>query len=138
MHAILLIVYVIVLTIGITRLRFVRTSGIRPTPLRALFLVHLAAGCLHNYIAWRFYPAHGDIWMYFDYSSFEGQRLFNNSPLFWQYNSHWDYVSHNSVTFINIFLNLLSFNNFYINTILFSVPVFLGNIALFRVFRNHF
>jgi hypothetical protein len=35
-------------------------------------------------------------------------------------------------------LNFFSFNNLYTNTLLFSFPVFLGNIALFRVFRRRF
>jgi len=138
MHVLLLIAYAALCTYGVARLRFVRKSGIRPGPVRVLFLIHVAAGCLHNYIAWRFYPEHGDIWFYFHYSSIEAHRLFADSGLFWQYNAHWDFLAHNSITFIHILLNPLSFNNLYINTLLFSFPVFLGNIALFRVFRQRF
>lgn len=138
MYVLLLILYYIICTIGVARLPFIRKSGIRPVPLQLLFIIHVVTGWLHNYIAWRFYPEHGDIWTYFQYSNLEGYRLFHDFELFWYYNSHWDHFSHNGITFIHILLNPLSHNNLYINTLLFSFPVFLGNIALFRVFRQRF
>lgn len=43
-------------------------------------------------------------------------------------------VQYKMLELINVFLNLLSFNNVYINTLLFSFPVFAGSMALFKVF----
>src|SRR6201999_854430 len=53
-------------------------------------------------------------------------------------NGTWDRFTHNSLITIHIILNFFSRQNLYINTLLFSLPVFLGTTALYRVFRRHF
>lgn len=138
MQVILLILYGILCGYAVVKMKFTRRSKIRTTPLLFLFFLHVAVGCIHNLIAWYFYPEHGDVWMYFQFNTTERYRLFNDFNLFWKYNSDWDFFSHNAITFIHIVLAPLSRNNLYTNTLLFSFPVFLGNIALFRVFRNRF
>jgi hypothetical protein len=138
MFVLLLMFYYITCAYGVGKMDFIRKSGIRPLFLQCLFVLHVAVGCLHNAIAWRFYPEHGDIWQYFQFSAIESRRLVSDFHLFWYYNSHWDFFSHNAITYIHIILNLFSFQDLYINTLLFSFPVFLGNIALFRVFRRRF
>jgi hypothetical protein len=107
--------------------------------LLGLFALHVLVGCLHNIIAWRYYPEHGDIWRLFA-SSLSDRHLLATHQ-FGQLladNSRWTYFSHNSVTFILTFLNFFSFDNLYIDTLLFAFPVFLGNIALYRMFRRRF
>jgi hypothetical protein len=138
MQVLLLILYGILCAYAVVKTRFIRRSKIRSSALLFLFGLHVGVGCLHNLIAWYYYPEHGDIWMYFQFSPTERYRLFNDFNLFWKFNSEWDFFSHNAITFIHILLNPLSGNNLYINTLLFSFPVFLGNIALFRVFRHRF
>jgi len=138
MQVILLILYGILCGYAVVKMKFIRRSKIRTTPLLFLFFLHVAVGCAHNLIAWYFYPEHGDVWMYFQFNTTERYRLFNDFNLFWKYNSEWDFFSHNAITFIHIVLAPLSRNNLYTNTLLFSLPVFLGNIGLFRVFRNRF
>jgi hypothetical protein len=138
MEVILLILYGILCGYAVVKMKFIRRSKIRSAPLLFLFFLHVAVGCLHNIIAWYYYPEHGDIWMYFQFSTTERYRLFNDFNLFWKFNSDWDFFSHNAITFIHILLAPLSRNNLYTNTLLVSLPVFLGNIALFRVFRHRF
>jgi hypothetical protein len=138
MHILLFILYCGLCGFGILKIPFFRKSGIRPSFLLTLFGLHVLVGCLHNWIAWHFYPEHGDIWFYFQFSFLERSRLLHDTHLFLYYNSSWDAISHNAITFIQIILDWLSFDNMYINTLLFSFPVFFGNTALYRVFRRQF
>ncbi|MEP6746359.1 MAG: hypothetical protein ABJB86_01465 [Bacteroidota bacterium] len=48
------------------------------------------------------------------------------------------YAQYQFLQYINVFLSLISFNNFYTNTLLFSFPVFAGSMALFKVFYKVF
>jgi hypothetical protein len=138
MHILLFVLYCGLCGFGIGKLPFFKKSGIRPAFLLTLFGLHVLVGCLHNMIAWRFYPEHGDIWFYFQFSFLERHRLLHDTHLFLYYNSSWDAISHNAITFIQIILNWLSFDDMYVNTLLFSFPVFLGNTALYRVYRRQF
>jgi hypothetical protein len=138
MPVLLFILYCGLCGFGILKIPFFRKSGIRPAVLLTLFGLHVLAGCLHNLIAWRFYPEHGDIWFYFQFSFLERHRLLHDMHLFLYYNSSWDAVSHNAITFIQIILDAASFDDMWINTLLLSFPVFLGNTALYRVFRRQF
>ena len=138
MPVLLFILYCGLCGFGILKIPFFRKSGIRPAVLLTLFGLHVLAGCLHNLIAWRFYPEHGDIWFYFQFSFLERHRLLHDPHLFLYYNSSWDAISHNAITYVQIILDTASFDNMWINTLLLSFPVFLGNTALYRVFRRQF
>lgn len=138
MHILLFIFYGLLCGYGIVKIPFFRKSGIRPLLLLLLFATHVAIGCLHNWIAWHFYPEHGDIWFYFQRSFLTRHRLQSEFGLFLSDNSTWTYISHNAIIFIQVILNFFSFDNLYINTLLFSFPVFLGNTALYRLFRRRF
>ncbi len=138
MPVLLFILYCGLCGFGIWKIPFFRKTGIRPAFLLALFGLHVGVGCLHNWIAWRFYPEHGDIWFYFQFSFVERSQLLHDPHGFLRYNSSWDLISHNAITFIQIILDWLSFDDIRINTLLFSFPVFLGSTALYRVFRRQF
>jgi len=138
MEVLLLLLYGILLGYAVVKMKFIRRSRIRTMPLLFLFVLHVAVGCLHDVIAWYYYPEHGDIWMYFQFSSIQTYRLFNDFDLFWKLNSDWDSFSHNAIILIHVLLDPLSRSNLYTNTLLFSFPVFLGTIALFRTFRHRF
>jgi len=127
------------------RLRFF-SSTLKPGYLVLLFSLHAAAGCFHNWIAYHYYPNHGDIWYYFEESIAMKQQLLQHPLNFFagMFSPDWLNVTDNSkplldvqyqaLQYLNVFLNLVSFDNFYINTLLFSFPVFAGMIALFKVF----
>ena len=138
MHILLLIIYGLLAGYAIRKMPFLRKSGIRPGWLLFLFAVHVLTGWLHNWIAWRYFPGHGDIWDYFSKSFLYRHRLFSDWNLFVYGNSTWTYLSHNSIIFIQMLLDSFSDDNMYINTLIFAFPVFLGNVALFRVFKRHF
>lgn len=138
MHILLLIFYSLVCGYGIIKIPFIRKSGIRPVWLLLFFAAHTGAGWIHNAIAYRYFPGHGDIWDYFWKSFLYRHRLFSQFDLFLADNSTWTYVSHNGIIFIQMLLDVFSFDHMDINTLLFAFPVFLGSIALFRVFQNRF
>ena len=138
MHILLFIFYSLLAGYGVLRIPFIRKSGIRPAWLLLFFGGHVLLGCLHNAIAWRFYPGHGDIWDFFERSFLARRLMTADLHTFLEYNANWNYFTHNNIIWVHVVLNFLSFNNIYINTLLFSFPVFLGNIALFRVFRRRF
>lgn len=138
MHILLLIVYGALASLGIWKIPFLRNSGIRPGLLWLLFALHVFTGWAHNWIAYRYFPDHGDIWNYFSLSFLYRHRLLTEFNLFLSDNSTWTYITHNGIVFIQMLLDLLSFDDMNINTLLFSFPVFLGNVALFRVFRRRF
>ena len=138
MHILLFIFYSLLCCYGIVKIPFIRKSGIRPALLLGLFALHVLTGCLHNIIAWRYYPGHGDIWAYFEDSFQDRALLTSHLDRLFADNSRWRLLSHNTLTFIQIILDLFSFDNLYINTLLLSFPVFMGNTALFRVFRRRF
>ena len=138
MHILLLIVYGAFAGFGIRKIPFLRNSGIRPGWLWLLFALHVLMGWAHNWIAYRYFPEHGDIWNYFSLSFLYRHRLLSEFNLFLSDNSTWTYITHNGIVFIQMFLDLLSLDDMNINTLLFSFPVFMGNVALFRVFRRRF
>ena len=138
MHTFLFIFYALACGLAICRLPFIRNTGIRPVLLLSIFALHVFTGLAHNIISYRYYPEHGDIWDYFWNSFMFRYRLFHDFPRFLSDSATWTLFSHNGMIFIQMILSFLSNDHLDTNTLLFSFPVFLGNIALFRVFRHRF
>lgn len=136
MHLLLFVVYGLILCYLLTRIRLFRDSGLKPRILILLFGLRVAAGCLHDFAAWRFYPNHGDIWAFFETSFSTRQLLFHDFPGFLADNATWAYMPYNVVIFLHVLFNFFSLDNMYINTLFFSFIVFAGSIALFRAVRG--
>src|SRR5579871_7020636 len=113
----LLIVYCLICAYGVAKLSFFRKSGIKPGVLQLLFGIHVAVGWLHNYIAYRYYPEHGDVWQQFWNSLSSGNRFFSDFAIWISENNSWTYISHDGVIYIHMILNFLSFSNLAINTL---------------------
>jgi hypothetical protein len=144
MHIFLFILYFFVLCMVVARLHFFKRY-IRTRYVILLFALHVAAGCFHNWIAFRYFPGHGDIWVFFE----EGIRLrklaIQHPASFFTFLNHAAFniadtqkpvldIQYQFLQRINVILNIFSFDNIYINTLFFSLPVFAGTIALFNVF----
>ena len=138
MHTALFVIYGIVLCYLLQRMRFFRDSGIRSSVLAGLFALRVATGSLHNLVAWRFYPNHGDIWAYFNASFITRHELLHDLHGFIADNITWAYLPYNLIILIHTLLNFLSFDNMYINSLFFSFGVFAGSIAMFRAFKGLF
>jgi len=136
MHILLFIIYTAVLGWIIIRRPFFR--DIRPGMLLAFFALRAATGCLHTWVAYKYYPNHGDIWLFFQDSFVTRRLLFTDFHAFWADNSSLAYLPHNLIEWMHVLFNFLSFDNFYINTLFFTFLTFGGHIALFRVFYERF
>jgi len=146
MHPVIFLLYFLLLCLAVTRIRFF-TGSIRPGYLVLLFAIHAAAGCMHTWIAFHFYPNHGDVWSFFEESIGMKQQLLKHPVQFFTaiFSNGGGFnmrdttqplldVQYRILQYINVFLNILSFDNLYINTLLFSFPVFAGTMALFKAF----
>ena len=151
MHAILFIVYFFLLCFAIKKLRFFRNSEIRISFLLFFFGLRVIVSCIHVWVAYRYFSYHGEIWQYFQEGLLmKGELLRNPShfletllpPLdkfsFFDTRSPWFALEFKFVSGINTLFDFFSFNNFYINSLLFSFFTFAGGIALFRVFKEIF
>jgi len=138
MHILLFIIYGLLCIYGILKIPFIRNSGIRPVFLLLFFGLHVGTGLLHNVIAYRYYPEHGDIWNFYQWSLLARHRLIFDHALFLSDNDTWAHITHNGIVWIYMILNTITLDSMIVNTLLFSFPVFLGNIALFRLFRRRF
>lgn len=138
MHILLFIFYGVVLCYIIPKVPLVRNSGIRPGFLLLLFVLRVMTGCLHNWVAYKYYPNHGDVWLFFKESFITRHELFTNFNTFLADNSTWAYMPHNTIECMHVLLNFLSADNLYVSTLLFSFLAFLGSIALFRAFNSLF
>jgi len=136
MHILLFAIYTVVLCWALTRVPFFK--DIRPAVLIGFFLLRVAAGCAHNWIAWRYFPHHGDIWLFFDDSLRSRHLLFTDPHRFWEENYAFSHLPHNLIEWTHILFNYLSFDNFYINTLFFCFITFGGFIALFKTFYERF
>ena len=147
MHILLLIAYSFLLSLAVVRIPFIKKSNIRPVYLLVFFWLRCIAAWVHNAIAWRYYPNHGDIWDFFETGKWMKTQLLQGQlwQQFYQGSRHLQLndairgeISFRTLSALNMVLDFLSFDNFYINTLLFSFLVFMGSIALYRVFKQAF
>ncbi len=149
MHVTLFIVYFLLLCLAITRMHFFNTS-IRTHWLVIFFALHVAAGCIHNWIAFTFYPNHGDIWFFFNESVAMKKELLIHPQQFWHtLVANEDgfnitdttkpllNVQYQVLQYMQVVLNFFSCDNLYINTLIFAFPVFAGSVALFKFFYHY-
>jgi hypothetical protein len=136
MHILLFIIYAVVLGWIIIRRPLLR--DIRPGVLLAFFALRVTAGCLHTWVAWQYFPGHGDIWLFFNNSFNTRHLLFTDLHAFWADNSGLAYLAHNLIEWMHVLFNFLSLDNLYINTLFFIFLTLGGHIALFRVFYERF
>jgi hypothetical protein len=146
MHTTIFIFYALLLCLAITRMQFFKDC-IKPVYLVLLFIIHVSAGCIHTWIAFRYFPHHGDVWYFFQESirmkqdllahpgQFLDKMIINMKGMNVVDNNQQQLLAQYAILqYVDIFLNFISFDNLYVNTLLFSFLVFTGSIALFKVF----
>ena len=89
MSILLFIIYSLLCIYGILKIPFIRNSGIRPIYLLLFFGLHVLTGLLHNVIAYRYYPEHGDIWNFYQWSLEARHRLIYDHTLYLYNNDTW-------------------------------------------------
>ncbi|HWB64941.1 MAG TPA: hypothetical protein VG603_15595, partial [Chitinophagales bacterium] len=143
--------------------RFFRLPGISSLLVRGGFLLHVAAGVALTLIYTYYYTdrSKADIYRFFNDGRIISSVLFTNpvawlkiitgigyhDPDAWQYLARTLHFSHpegDLVTSYSFFirlvsvLNLLSFNNIFIDTLLLNFIAFTGLVLLYKAFQHYF
>lgn len=146
MHVLLFIIYTSVLSLLISRSGFLLKSGLSKKVLVSLFLLYSLVGCAHVLIAFNFFPNHGDIWEMFNYSVRLKQQMLFDYPGFVKeffpdrfsidfVGAHmgWSNYQMQGMVLMQVFFNFFSFDNIYINTLLFCFLALYGKVAFYRM-----
>ena len=136
----------------LTRMRFVKNSGLNRTEIFSLFTLRIAVGCLLGWISIRYYPSN-DYWNLVKESRYETELLKSNplkfftslfeSPyenpygqFFNAVGSYWNDLRNNLIQKSLAVMNLITAGNYYLNSIFFNAFGFLGHLAFFRLFDS--
>ncbi len=147
----LFILYALLLSFALSRCRFITRSGISLKLLVSLFLFYTAAGCAHVLIAYHYFPNHGDVWDIFNVSVSFKEQLLHNYPAFKKEmfpdafsigisGTHigWSYYQQQLLATLQMLFNFISFDNIYINILLFNFLMLFGRIAFYRLLRERY
>lgn len=151
MGYILFIVYIILLSWLLTRIRFIRNSGLSPKIIVLLFCLKVFAGMIGGRIFQD--NDQSDTWRFHEDGLKEYHLLFSNpkeyvTDIFYTgykngyegilqpNNSYWNDLKTNLMVKIVSVLDIFSGGYYYVNVILYNFLIFLGYIALFRVFSQ--
>lgn len=149
----LFIIYLLIFSWLVVRLKFIRNSGLPGKILIALFIIKIIAGII--YFEFHSLPAYkdrSDTWKFYNNSLIETQQLkadplkfvkgffqsnyADNGGLFSSENSYWNDVKDASVIKLMAVFNLFTGSNYYINIIFFNFLFFTGMIAFYRLMEN--
>jgi hypothetical protein len=151
---VLFFVYLLLFCWLISRLPFFKESGIDTRLLVGLFLLRIVAGALYGYINTHYYTStdtaafqrkgiaeyyllFNDTREYFA-NFFRSNHNNSYSGVLESSGSYWNDTRSNVIIKMLSLFNILSFKNFYINTLFFNFCVFFGPVALYKVFSKIF
>lgn len=133
------------------RIAFFKKSGLPQRWLILFFLARAAAGAFNCFLSYHF-PLAPDSLRFFNASLVENHWLKTYPSYFFRETFHsygnnfsgllatsssfWNNLKSNVIIKPMAVLDLFTFRNFYINTLLFNIPVFAGSVALYRVLRK--
>ncbi len=152
--AIIFILYLVLFSWIITRVKFFTDSGIPKLWLIIFFNLKIAAGLAY---AWFYsqpqYYATSDTWSFFNQGCAETDVLINDpihffkdlfyhgyestGDLFGSTQSYWNNLKTNVVIKLVAIFNVFTIKNYYANIILFNFLFFFGPVALFRLLNKH-
>ena len=136
----------------LSRIKFIRETGLSQKIIVGLFLIRIIAGCTNGYINLYYYPV-SDISTYHNDGIAEYHLLFNDpkeyfSNIFKYDNSYtaflditdsfWNNLRSDLIIKMLSIFNIFSRGNFFINTIFFNFLVFFGSVSLYKVFISIF
>ena len=140
-----------------TKLGFLKKSGLSNAQLVILFLLKVMAGIFYGWIGIYYgqFAYMYDTWGYHELSVVEYRLLFHNPAeyfsnlfqsgyedkygnFFGPENSWWNDLKTNMfIKFLSV-INIFSFGNYYVNVIFYSFITFTGPVAMYRVFSDVF
>lgn len=141
----------------ITKVRFIKKTGLPYYVIISFFLVKIAAGCFYGYIHSKspYYPDKIDTWKFYFESLPETKLLLKNPLLFFNHlfgngyesmdkpflqttNNYWNDFKHNIMIGLMSVFNLLSGKNYYINIIFYNFITLFGCVAFYRFCSFYF
>lgn len=150
-----LFIYVAVFNWLVTRIRFIKKSGLPFNWIVCLFSLKIIAGLVY---AWFYsqpaYYATSDTWNFFKASKVETDWLLkdpiaffkdlftngyqNNGNLFTHTNSYWNDLKNNSLIKLLAICNVFTLKNYFADIVFFNFLSFFGPVALYRVSQKLF
>ncbi|MBI3718755.1 MAG: hypothetical protein HY252_09185 [Sphingobacteriales bacterium] len=157
MSYLLFIIYLVLFSWLVTKVKFIRNSGLPARILILLFLLKVFAGVIYGFIYSRIpdHKIYADTWRFYYESLDETDLLFHDpvqyltnifhnpynrgyERLFSGTHSYWsDLKSNIMVKLVSVF-NIFSLRNYYINAIFYSFLTFFGPVALYRLYVTIF
>jgi hypothetical protein len=148
---ILFVVYLLILCWLITKVSFVKNSGLSSRLIVLLFLLKIVAGLAIGWISYNTYNTGNDYWDVNREGWKEYQILLNNPKeyftnifhshytkgyggLFDSFQSFWNDLRNNIIIKFLSVCDIFSQGNYYINSLFFNFICFLGHVAFYRVF----
>lgn len=151
MQWLLFLVWAAGISLLIHRWRFFRSAGLRNGLFIFIFLLYATVGCLHVWIAWHFYPGHGDIWNFFNWSLEIKKTILHDPGALGKYystqgldmgltsnHSGWTRWQYQLIVMVYACFNFLSLDNVYTNTMLFSFFTLIGKTLFFKVLNRRY
>ena len=157
MDHLLFAAFLILCALLVTRIPFFRASGLTTSQLIIFFLLKVMVGIFYGWIGVYYgqLAQMVDTWAYHYQSLLEYQILMNNpseffanlvrnpypegfSNFFLTQNSWWNDLKANFFVKLLALFNVLSFGNYYVNLIFYSLLSMFGPVALFRVMNAEF
>lgn len=137
----------------IPRIPFLIKSGLAPKYLVAFFLVRAAMGVINCYLSYHYFTVSDSLTFHNvglnEYYLLTTDPAYFFSETFTNYHNHYSGLLETSQSFWNnlktnvivktlAILDVLTRRNFYVNTLIFNIPVFFGTVALFRALKTYF
>jgi hypothetical protein len=151
---ILFVFYLLLFCWLVTKVSFIKNSGLNNRYIVVLFLIKIAAGLAIGWLSY-FMDIKNDYWIVNREAWIEYQLLWNNPKeyftnifhshytqgyggLFDSFQSFWNDLRNNIIIkFISV-CNIFSRGNYYVNSIFFNFFCFFGHVAFYRVFIQIF
>ena len=151
MHYLLFTIFLAAGCFFITRISFIKNSGLPIKLVLVLFFLKIVAGLLIGWMSQKFYPQGNDYWG-LNVAGWEQYQLLVSDPkrfftdmfsnnyqngydrLFNSYGSYWNDLKNTLIIKFLALCNIFSRGNYYINSLIFNFIGFFGHIALYRIF----
>lgn len=142
----LFLVYLVIFSFIISRSSFLHAGGLTTKFLLVYFYFSSAIGLGHLYLAWRYFPGHGDIWYYFEEGLWVRDQLLSGnfykamhvvpeSGELLDSDSGLGKFQYRVIALIQTILSFFSFKNNYISTFIFGFLLLFGKVAFYNGFR---
>jgi hypothetical protein len=144
--------YLLLFSWLITRIGFIKRSGLGSGILICLFIIKVIVGIAYfQFNSQPQYKHRSDTWKFYEKSLAETETLkkqplsffsglfvshYDNSNLFSDENSYWNDVKDVLMIKLMAVANVFTFNNYYANIIFFNFLFFIGLIAFYRVMKR--